>query len=785
MKPGSRRGTQRRSVSQNHASNTTPSAKDTSREDPMDVYAKRIEAALTASLLQPAFTRVENISCQLLQRRLLGSARYWFKSVKLDKTTSVASKKWLVCMYDIPWRKAVVDRAQTSTRSLFPDSPTTVDVFPNLKPVVIGTFETERAANLACDAAWKVRDQSNPVSVTNDPTDPLPPCWNCRLQITVVSDAFQRKPHAERLHMVLEVLLALAHPPPHTSGHPPPPPTEPETTVHHHQPPSSMKKFGTVGACVRRLPHLRHLACDVVLVLKTLHQFRPVHTTVDSLPLTERMGLSHGLDRALGVPATAKTTAKDVTRLVVTKHQPPPTSSKLPHFYHGLPIELKAMIAADQRAQRASATFDALSSHLEHNSEATMLQKFIKRKHECSTAAMMLQRVYRIHCVARTLRRLLASHRHALTIQRVYRGYVARVFVQELFVVMSLASTHIQAVFRSYTSRERTKSLRNRKTAGAVHMQRVFRGFQARKWVFWIRFHVASAIQIQRVARGLMGRQRAAMYRHAKYKRTVVVPAVKLIQRVYRGHVGRKQCQRLQHQHFVDKIQRPAAIQIERVARGYLGRLVAKQRRKQLVAALVIQDTFRKYKARRRWAFVCQVRFENRMASRIGAAGRGYLARQVYKREVRKIRVRTVVVPAARTIQRVYRGFVVRKHLEEFRDQVEAASVLQHFWRQKQKEAGERTVWRASIDRIKSHAALTVQCLVRSYFARLRVEAERAKQRGRHGQAAVVVQSAWRSYFNRKTIQSMRELMAIEVYARKFTALKVCRREMTSHILSI
>ncbi|RHY91947.1 hypothetical protein DYB37_003889 [Aphanomyces astaci] len=296
-------------------------------------------------------------------------------------------------------------------------------------------------------------------------------------------------------------------------------------------------------------------------------------------------------------------------------------------------------------------------SHLEHNSEATMLQKFIKRKHECSTAAMMLQRVYR----ARTLRRLLAAHRHALTIQRVYRGYVARVFVQELFVVMSLASTHIQAVFRSYTSRERTKSLRNRKTAGAVHMQRVFRGYQARKWVFWIRFHVASAIQIQRVARGLMGRQ---------------------------------------------------------------------------------------------------VRFENRMASRIGAAGRGYLARQVYKREVRKIRVRTVVVPAARTIQRVYRGFVVRKHLEEFRDQVEAA------------KAGERTVWRASIDRIKSHAALTVQCLVRSYFARLRVEAKRAKQRGRHGQAAVVVQSAWRSYFNRKAIQSMRELMAIEVYARKFTALK-------------
>ncbi|RHY65182.1 hypothetical protein DYB30_009989 [Aphanomyces astaci] len=296
-------------------------------------------------------------------------------------------------------------------------------------------------------------------------------------------------------------------------------------------------------------------------------------------------------------------------------------------------------------------------SHLEHNSEATMLQKFIKRKHECSMAAMMLQRVYR----ARTLRRLLAAHRHALTIQRVYRGYVARVFVQELFVVMSLASTHIQAVFRSYTSRERTKSLRNRKTAGAVHMQRVFRGYQARKWVFWIRFHVASAIQIQRVARGLMGRQ---------------------------------------------------------------------------------------------------VRFENRMASRIGAAGRGYLARQVYKREVRKIRVRTVVVPAARTIQRVYRGFVVRKHLEEFRDQVEAA------------KAGERTVWRASIDRIKSHAALTVQCLVRSYFARLRVEAERAKQRGRHGQAAVVVQSAWRSYFNRKAIQSMRELMAIEVYARKFTALK-------------
>ncbi|RHY30744.1 hypothetical protein DYB32_006218 [Aphanomyces invadans] len=583
----------------------------------MTSYAHRIEVALDASSLQPAFLKVENI-------RLLGPTRYWFRSIKHDKTTSVASKKWVVSLYEIPWRKTIVERAQTSDRLLFPDRSLKTDLFPNLKPVVVGTFETERAAMLACEAAWKGRDRTNPVSIANDASEPLPPFWNTHLHITVISDAFHRKSHTERMCMVLEVLLALSDPLLQSSSVQPAALAPETSTTSRHCP---LLKFGTVGPQVSRLPHLRHLNCNVVLVLKTTHQFRPVQT-VDSLtklPLTERFGLSHGLASALGIAPVAKTTTKDVKRLVMHPDGDP-SSTRLPHFYHGLPAELKAMIAQQQNAQRASiAALDKLStyvarhfirpsdpssdgrSQLQHNSEATVVKKFEKRRVECTRAAIMLQRVYRLYNVVRSMAASFDTSRFKGP-SRCYRGYVARVFVHEYSIVVSLASTHIQAVFRSHVSRERTKALRQRMTAAVVHVQRVFRGHQARKLVFWIRFHVASAIQMQRVARGMFGRYRAAMYRRARFKRMVVVPAAKRIQRIYRGHVGRRRFRRIQHDRFVDTIQAPAAMAIQRVARGYLGRQVAMRCRRQLVAALVIQDGFRKFRARSRWAFVWQVR---------------------------------------------------------------------------------------------------------------------------------------------------------------------------------
>ncbi|CAK4884660.1 unnamed protein product [Aphanomyces euteiches] len=262
------------------------------------------------------------------------------------------------------------------------------------------------------------------------------------------------------------------------------------------------------------------------------------------------------------------------------------------------------------------------------------------------------------------------------------------------------------------------------------------------------------------------------MFRRAKYKRTVVLPAAKTIQRVYRGWKGRQRYQRIKQEYFVNFVQIPAVTMMQRIVRGYFGRKLALQTRRELAAALTIQEACRKYRARCRWAFVWQVRFENRMASRIGAVARGYLARQVYKRELRKVCVRKVVIPAVKTIQRVYRGHRVRKQLEDLRDRIEAATVLQYFWRKKKREGAERAKWQEMFTKLKLQSALVIQCAIRCYLARQEVQTKRLKQRGEYSDAALKVQSAWRSFCNRTSIKHMRELMVIEVFARKLTQVK-------------
>ncbi|KAF0688104.1 Aste57867_20265 [Aphanomyces stellatus] len=733
MKPSSR-DAKRPSKQQQSVSN------ESRREDPMEAYAKSVESKVTAAL-RPTFVRVENVSCRHLQRKLLGPTRYWFRDIKQDKKTMVSSKRWAVSLYEVPWRRAVVERVHAQTK--LPRG----NLFPDLKPFLVGTFDSEKAAAAGCAAAVKARDDANPISLFNNSDDVVPPLWNRFVQVTVISDAFLRLPHAARLHVVLEVLLT----------------SDPDGPENHSFQCTRLRKFGTVGNCVRQLPHLRHLDYECTFVLKTAAQFRPGSVESLSLPLTERLGLSHTLGRTLGVSSKAKPTSKELRRVV----QGDVVATKLPHFYHGLPAELKAMMAKEQ-----AALTNGLSSYLQHNSEVTVLPKLEQRKRECARAAAMLQRIFRISVVSRALRTLLRRHRHALTIQRIYRGYVVRVYCREFAAVVALAATHVQAVFRSYASRQRTKAMRARMDRGAVALQRLFRGFKARKLVFWMRYNVASAIQIQRCVRGLFGRERAAMFRHAKYKRTVVVPAAMCIQRVYRGCVGRRRFAQIKAAHHIRTVVVPASIQLQRVARGHLGRQRARRKRRELLAALTLQETYRKYRVRCRRAKACDVRFRNRMASRIGAAARGYLARQVYKRERRKIRVRRVCVPAARTIQRIYRGYVVRKQLEMFKDRVEAATVLQYFWRKKTREAAERQVWLAQIALRRLQAALTMQCAIRSYLARQHMQARRMKQRGDYGQAALKVQCAWRSHCNRVQINKMRELMGIEVFARKLTALK-------------
>ncbi|OQR82903.1 carbon catabolite repressor protein [Achlya hypogyna] len=688
-----------------------------------------LEAALCAALA-PVYVHVDNVSLRELQRHVLGPQRYWYQSVKLEAVSDFAAKKWTVRLYHAQWRRSLAEWYANPASVV--GAPRRAEAAATL----VGTFEHERQARQALERAVRQRDRSNPVA--SDSAAPAPPPWNRHFSAVVVATAFERLPLADRLERVYAALLV----------------SEPAAAF------ASLTKVSYIGDHVRRLPCFQQLPLHVTAVCRTPAQHDAALATA---ALTERLGLGHGTITSIGVDTRARSTAADLRALV----DGVPAATRVPHFYHGLPPELKQLLAQEQDALYRAA--HALGRDADVHS---VCQRVAKRQRALAVAATKLQRLFRRGLQARVLRRLLRRHRHAITLQRVYRGYRARVFATELFLVSTFAVTHIQAAFRACVSRRATAALRARMSAGALAMQRLFRGHRARRWAFWLRYHVASAVQIQRVVRGHLGRLRAHMFRHAQYKRRVVVPATQLLQRVYRGHRGRCAFRRRKAAYVEAKVLTPAAIAIQRVVRGGQGRARVRRLQLERVAAAALQRAFRAYRSRVQWAATFARRRRNLMASRIGAAGRGFLARRVLARARRKVHLQSVVLPAARLVQRLFRGYMVRKRLEELRDKHEAANVIQFAWREAKRTAAERAAWESRVAGLQTAAAVVLQCLFRRFLARKTVAARRLAQRGRYGAAALKVQAAWRSYASRTHFKDMRELLKIEVQARALTTLK-------------
>jgi alpha-beta hydrolase superfamily lysophospholipase len=173
--------------------------------------------------------------------------------------------------------------------------------------------------------------------------------------------------------------------------------------------------------------------------------------------------------------------------------------------------------------------------------------------------------------------------------------------------------------------------------ACAIKMQMVGRGYLGRK-----RFRdtlqkrkeallrVRKAIKIQSIARAHLGRKRFNRIRDLYLNNIKNAYSASQIQRVYRGHADRK---------YFRKLRRwVCAIKVERVFRGHLGRLA-----------------FAREKAR-----LEGLRTKEMAAAKLQSVWR----MKVAKEEFRSLRIHVL---AAVEIQRMYRGFLGRKHMKRRR----------------------------------------------------------------------------------------------------------------------
>ncbi|DBA03890.1 TPA: hypothetical protein N0F65_004580 [Lagenidium giganteum] len=719
--------------------------------------------------LAPTFVQVVDINCACAQRALLGAKRYWYRHVTQDKIT----KCWTASFYEVALRKATKELPELRDVQSWAAIPHLPKQDVSLSH--LGPFDTEKAATTALDEAVKARDRTNPLPVMGGE---LPTCLLRFFQITIVSDVFQRLPQPQRLDRVFQVLLDLFE--------------NQDTSAKSTGLPLTaryqlrLRGYAYVGPSVARLPQWRALPYHFTVAAKTSTQWR-ADTNHGHHPLvyshTERFGLSHlANDRALAVDHSVLPVSRGLAELVTTTEeaiQAQAANSVLPHFYHGLPSDLKRMIADEQLQADARLTHSSQYKKLRQNSEATFLKKYLRRRREVIDAAVKCQRLVRRRAQPNVLRRLHRQQRAAMVIQRIFRGHGARRYARAYFRVMTCAALIVQSVFRSYASRQRTKALRRAMNYGALQLQRLYRGHCDRVLVHWIRQMQASAIVVERLVRGFMARRQTQRRRAARYKRTVVIPAVKNIQRVFRGHRARLRAQRLREERYHRTVLTPAALKIERLLRGFVARKRAKRHRQRTMAARVLQRHWRSYRYRCKWQALMVIRHRHRMAIKIGAAGRGFVVRKFYQRERRRIYHFQVVLPAAVSIQRTYRGYIVRRRLEDLRDRVEAAITLQQMWRQRSKVRVIRERLAGFRDKIRHTSAATIQRAFRCSRARHRLFYLRMAYRARYGRAALAVQSAWKSFSARKQLQELRFCAQIERKAQALTKWKDEREMIT------
>ncbi|KAF1336503.1 Abnormal spindle microcephaly-associated protein, partial [Globisporangium splendens] len=138
-------------------------------------------------------------------------------------------------------------------------------------------------------------------------------------------------------------------------------------------------------------------------------------------------------------------------------------------------------------------------------------------------------------------------------------------------------------------------------------------------------------------------------------------------------------------------------------------------------------------------------------------------------------RKRFVLQPAAVNIQRVFRGYMVRKYLEDMRDHIEAAIALQQMWRKRSKVKTTQDKLRGFRVAIRNAKASQIQRSYRCYRARQQLLYLRISYQARYGKAAVAIQSAWRGHCSRVQLKEFRFCSLIERKARSLTQCKESR----------
>lgn len=734
-------------------------------------------SAVRLALQEPltaVYLKISDTSCAKLQYRLLGTKRYWYRSVEQDEE---GKKCWEVKFYQTNCRKSKLEMLSKCTWLTMPRL-TQKDVA--LKS--LGTFATEKAALSALDAAVQVRDVTNPFTGLSCQTSAIPLGLVKYFHVVIVSDQFQGKLQNERLDLIYRLLVNVN----------PSPTTAAEARLLSRQPDmlwpttrSRVRGLSTISENVIALSMWKSLSCHFTICAKTSTQWRDGQTRAKIERLfTKQFVLGHfDSNRTNNVDEERHSVSREVVSLTKYALRSKHATKSMPRFYNELPDDAQRRIAEKQGKMTQDRANLITVKEFTNTLEAAFVQKYNKRRREYVLVALQLQRLYRSNMHTKTLRRCFLRHVGAMALQRLFRGHQQRKVVKAYLCVATCAVLTIQSVYRSYKFRLAIKAMLLRYQQATLSIQRLYRDFVSKKHAKQERQINLNAIMIEKVVKGFLGRRRAQRISLAKYRRKVVFPACLLIQRIWRGCRDRKIMQASRQIEEWSHVLLPAARRIEALIRGFLARQLVKKLLAYEKAARRMQRLWCCYKYSKEWRIFMEMRREDRMASRIGMFARRYLARKYMQCRKQKWTSQHVLDPSAVRIQCVFRGYFGRKRLDELSHETEAAITLQQMWRSTSRiKMIQKSLQSFRMAHCDSAARKLQQCY-RCCRARRELTSRRLSYLAYYGKAALVVQSAWRSYCSRKKLEKFRFCSIIERKATLLTKSKDDRETIESDVL--
>jgi hypothetical protein len=444
------------------------------------------------------------------------------------------------------------------------------------------------------------------------------------------------------------------------------------------------------------------------------------------------------------------------------------------------PITTMSIMKAKLEASKHMADYDVGTEN-----EIQMMEEYLLSCKKIEKYVMKIQRIYR-HKLFRVIQRQYFCHQYsALTIQRIIRGRYARLYFRLLKKIIPIAVHRIIAVYRQYMTRKRMKVWYDLIRKATKVIAPILRRFVRKCINRWFKKYLTASRKIQSVIRMYLGKIHYYQLIGQKFLKEQCGVAVLKVQKLYRGYVTRQKMKIFLENYLIKMIDEPAVLSIQRIWRGKNGRKLFQQKKLENKSAIILQ----KYILRWHWQLYF-VRLKEMMlykycAIQIQRVYRGRLDREIVSHLQKERWYERVYLPTVIKVQAVIRGHVIRGKTKKYRQQYNAACVIQATRRgQLARQIYQMKLHEKEIRRRGSYA-VKIQTLIRSYLAKKKYKYLLYDLVGKRVVAAKIIIRAWKNFAHYRRYDVLISEHRMQLQQKKIVKLSKLRSEILKDLSEI